>query len=90
MVYLFFSDSAERFLHSIRHYFLYQEEGRPLLAALQNGTRLLIQLRYFYENGGVKKISKSILEQFKDRYAGIYRAEVRAFGDKIPGIWENY
>ncbi|MDR1906990.1 MAG: DNA polymerase III subunit delta [Puniceicoccales bacterium] len=77
---LFFSDSAEQFLRSIRHYFLYQEEGRPLLAALQNRTRLLIQLRYFYENDGVKKISKSILEQLKDRYAGIYRVE-------SGGIW---
>jgi DNA polymerase-3 subunit delta len=72
---LFFGDSTEQFFRSIRRYFLYQEEGRPLLAALKNRTRLLIQLRYFYENDGVKKISKSVLEQLKGQYAAIYRVE---------------
>jgi DNA polymerase-3 subunit delta len=70
---LFFDDTAEQFLRHIRRYFLYQEEGRPLLAALQNRTRLLVQLRHFYENDGIQGISKSILEQLRDRYAAIYR-----------------
>jgi DNA polymerase-3 subunit delta len=72
---LFFEDSPEQFFKSVRRYFLYQDEGRPLLAALQNRTRLLIQLRYFYENDGVKKISKLVLEQLKNRYTAIYREE---------------
>ncbi|MDR1590592.1 MAG: DNA polymerase III subunit delta [Puniceicoccales bacterium] len=72
---LFFGDSPEQFFSSIRRYFLFQGEGRPLLAALQNRTRLLIQLRHFYENDGVEKISKPVLEQLKDRYAAIYRVE---------------
>ncbi|MDR1367020.1 MAG: DNA polymerase III subunit delta [Puniceicoccales bacterium] len=70
---LFFLDSKEQFLSNIRRYFLYRDEGRPFLAALQNRTRLLIQLRYFYENDGVQKISKSILEQLKKQYATIYQ-----------------
>ncbi|MDR2812280.1 MAG: hypothetical protein LBB05_00590 [Puniceicoccales bacterium] len=69
---LFFGDASEPFLCGIRRYFLHQEEGRPLLAALQNRTRLLIQLRYFYENDGVEKISKPVLEQLKNRYAAVY------------------
>jgi DNA polymerase-3 subunit delta len=70
---LFFGDAPEPFFRSIRRYFLHQEEGRPLLAALQNRTRLLIQLCYFYENDSVEKISKPVLEQLKNRYAAIYR-----------------
>jgi DNA polymerase-3 subunit delta len=70
---LFFEDAPEPFFRSIQHYFLHQEEGRPLLAALQNRTRLLIQLRYFYENDAITKISKPVLEQLKNRYAAIYR-----------------
>jgi DNA polymerase-3 subunit delta len=73
---LFFGDSPEQFSRSIRRYFLFQGEGRPLLAALQNRTRLLIQLRHFYENDGVEKINKSILEQLKERYAAIYRMKI--------------
>jgi DNA polymerase-3 subunit delta len=72
---LFFGDSPEQFFRSIRRYFLHQEEGRPLLAALQNRTRLLIQLRYFYENDGIAKMSKPVLEQLKNRYVTIYREE---------------
>ncbi|MDR0418105.1 MAG: hypothetical protein LBH08_01560 [Puniceicoccales bacterium] len=71
---LFFLDSREQFLSNIRRYFLYRDEGRPFLAALQNRTRLLIQLRYFYENDGVQKINKSILEQLRNQYATIYQA----------------
>ncbi|MDR3317506.1 MAG: DNA polymerase III subunit delta [Puniceicoccales bacterium] len=68
---LFFCEDVEVFLRGIQRYFLYQEEGRPLLAALQNRVRLLIQLRHFYENDAIESISKSALENLKERYAHI-------------------
>jgi DNA polymerase-3 subunit delta len=68
---LFFGDDVAAFLDGIHRQFLYRGEGRPLLAALQNRVRLLIQLRYFYENDALERISKAELERLKMRYEGI-------------------
>ncbi|MDR1303157.1 MAG: hypothetical protein LBJ81_00885 [Puniceicoccales bacterium] len=65
---LFFEENFEIFLQGIRRYFSYNGEGRPLLAALQNRVRLLVQLRFFYENDRVESISKSVLERLGERY----------------------
>jgi DNA polymerase-3 subunit delta len=72
MIDLFFEENFETFSAGIRRYFAYHGEGRPLLAALQNRVRLLIQLCYFHENDGVESINKSVMERLRDRYAGIY------------------
>jgi DNA polymerase III delta subunit len=64
---LFFEENFDIFSRGIRRYFPCHGECRPLLAALQNCARLLIQLRYFYENDRVESISKSALEQFGER-----------------------
>lgn len=64
----FFQDDVERFRGEIRRYFLYQEEGRPLLMALQNRVRVLVQLAYLCEHDHVKHINKAILEQLASRY----------------------
>jgi DNA polymerase-3 subunit delta len=68
---LFFEANIEQFSRGIRRYFLYQEEGRPLLAALQNRTRLIVQLCYFYETDGLSRVSKSALEQLKVKYESL-------------------
>jgi DNA polymerase-3 subunit delta len=65
---LFFEENFEFFSQGIRRYFSYRGESRPLLAALQNRVRLLIQLRFFYENDRVENISKSVLERLGERY----------------------
>jgi DNA polymerase-3 subunit delta len=65
---LFFEENFEIFSRGIRRYFSCHGESRPLLAALQNRVRLLIQLRFFYENDHVESISKSVLERLGERY----------------------
>ncbi|UPA28619.1 MAG: hypothetical protein LW808_000930 [Verrucomicrobiota bacterium] len=64
----FFQDDVERFREEIRRYFLYQEEGRPLLMALQNRVRILVQLAYLCEHDHVARINKATLEQLATRY----------------------
>jgi DNA polymerase-3 subunit delta len=80
----FFGDDGERFLRQIRRYFSYREEGRPLLAALQNRLRLIIQWRYFYEKDGVKTITKSTLEQLAERYGSIYTGKMGSIFTQNP------
>jgi DNA polymerase-3 subunit delta len=73
---LFFGDDVEAFARGIRRYFLYREEGRPLLAALQNRLRLLIQLRHLYEKDAMERVSKTTLEGLRDKYAPLFQGEV--------------
>jgi DNA polymerase-3 subunit delta len=65
---LFFGDDVRGFSQGIQRHFLYHEEGRPLLAALQNRVRLLIQLRQFSENDGLGSVNKNELERLKIKY----------------------
>ncbi|MDR1435029.1 MAG: hypothetical protein LBI77_01320 [Puniceicoccales bacterium] len=81
---LFFGDDGEAFARGIRRYFLYREEGRPLLAALQNRLRLLIQLRYLHENDGLENVTKIALERLKEKYAALYRGEVGSIFTQNP------
>jgi DNA polymerase-3 subunit delta len=68
---VFFENNREKFFHTMERYFLHQEEGRPLLAALQNRVRLLLQLRQFYDGDGLIRVDKNALEDLKLKYQDI-------------------
>ncbi|MDR2200834.1 MAG: DNA polymerase III subunit delta [Puniceicoccales bacterium] len=80
----FFGDDRERFQRHIYRYFSYREEGRPLLVALQNRLRLLIQLCYFYEKDGVESITKSTLEDLGKRYGSLYSGKAGSIFTQNP------
>ena len=72
----FFDPDPQRYTDAMRRYFLYQEEGRPLLAALQNRVRLLAQLAYLHEKNGLNRVTKISLEQCAKQYPGFEKCGV--------------
>jgi DNA polymerase III delta subunit len=73
MIDSFFGDDDRQFSRNIRCYFRDQNEGRSLLAALQNRMRLFMALGYFHENDSITHIDKSTLERLKAKYADIWK-----------------
>lgn len=80
----FFAEEFVHFSRGIRRYFLYQGEGRPLLAALQNRVRTLIFLAYFYEQDQITHITKEVLEQLSKKYTDSDSAEKNAIFSQNP------
>ena len=78
----FFSSDPQRYADSIRRYFSYQEEGRPLLAALQNRVRLLMQLAYLHEKNGLSHVTKLSREQ-----CAVQHPEAKGFGVFAQNPW---
>ena len=55
----FFNHNREKFQKVLNKYFAYYQEGRPLIAALQNRTRVLIQLKNLIDGEYLKSGSIS-------------------------------
>lgn len=73
----FFSLDLAGTLASLRRFFFNNTSARPLIAAMQNRNRLLIQMRALIDSGEASigfrgGISKSALESAKVRYASLF------------------
>lgn len=69
---MFFSNNLQSALKALQEHYFIHKESRPLITALQNRTRLLIQLKSLLDAGQLKlkgpQLDKSSLEQAKNLY----------------------
>lgn len=72
------SDRVSQTLAAVDRYFFHNKEARPLLFALQNRNRLMIQLKALKDAGALPTVSKASLE----KAAGIYGEAVADLQDK--------
>ena len=67
----FYSPNMDEKLDAIERYFYFTSEARPLIAALQNRTRLMIQLRALMDSGKIQRgrsLSKIQLDNLSKMY----------------------
>lgn len=89
----FFSLDLPWTLDALKRHFFIHDESRPLLASLQNRTRLLIQLRALMDAGafniGRSGIPKHDFEAAAARYGGYYgdEADKSSFNLFTQNLW---
>lgn len=65
----FFSLDLKWTLEAVKRYFFHQKESRPLISALQNKNRLLIQLRVLLDAGSIKTTTRGITKESLEEVA---------------------
>jgi len=77
----FFSGNLRRTLEALRRHFFNGGDSRPLLAALQNRNRLLLQLRALVHAGDIKVSSRGL-----DKYTFEKAAAPDSYGRHFVGV----